>query len=103
VIAEGEKTVQTPDAFKSLCRSFYQGVDEVYLTKEDMIRSAVSELTTTQKSIVKEYLIELMSGKYDEEQLWNIWENAGARIRITDGTPGMSAKFLGLIRAALNN
>ena len=92
-----------PDAFRVLCRSFYQGVGEIYSSADEIIRSAVNELTAEQKQIVKGYIDELTSGEYDEERLWNIWEEAGARIRITDGTPGMSARFLGMIRAVLEN
>jgi hypothetical protein len=91
-----------PDAFRILCRSFHQGVGEIYSSADEIIKSAVDELTVEQKHVVKTYIDELTSGKYDEEQLWNIWEEAGARIRITDGTPGTSARFLGMIRAVLD-
>lgn len=90
-----------PDEFKFLCRSFYQGVEEVYASTQEIVDDAVATLTPEQKIVVKDYLDELTSGKYDEQQLWDIWEEAGAGFRITTGEKGQSAKFLGRIRAAI--
>lgn len=90
-----------PDEFRFLCRSFYDGVGEVYSSTQEMVDDAVATLTPEQKLVVKDYLDELMSGKYDEQQLWDIWEQAGACFRITTGVKGQSAKFLGRIRAAI--
>ena len=90
-----------PDDFKFLCKSFYQGVEEIYPDAEQIVRAAVATLTDKQKLVVKDYLDELVSGKYDERQLWDIWEQAGAGFRITAGEKGQSAKFLNRIRTAL--
>lgn len=92
-----------PDAFKFLCRSFHQGVGEVYSSTDELVKDAVATLDSAQRVIVKDYIDELTSGKYDEEQLWYIWEEAGARIRITTGVKGESARFLGMIRAAIES
>lgn len=91
-----------PDDFKFLCRSFYSGVGEVYLSTDELVKDAVATLNEAQRAVVRDYLDELTSGKYSEEQLWYIWEDAGAQIRITTGVKGESARFLGMIRAAID-
>lgn len=91
-----------PDDFKFLCRSFYQSVEEVYSSTDGLIKDAVATLNESQRQVVRDYLDELMSGKYTEEQLWRLWHDAGARIRIT-GVPGESARFLGMIKAEIDS
>jgi hypothetical protein len=92
-----------PEDFKILCRSFYQGVSEVYSSTDELIKDAVATLNASQRQGVRAYLDELTSGKYTEEQLWYLWEDAGARIRITTGVPGESARFLGMIKAEIDS
>lgn len=91
-----------PEAFRFMCIHFYQGVTEDYQTKDDLIDFAISDLTREQRKIVRDYLDELMSGRYSEEQIERIWRQAGADVHISRGIKGDSAKFLGELRKALD-
>jgi phosphoserine phosphatase len=92
-----------PDDFKVLCQTFHQGVDDVYSSTDEMIKDAVAKLNESQRAVVRAYLDELTSGKYNEEELWRLWYEAGARIRITTGIPGESARFLGMVKAEIDS
>jgi hypothetical protein len=92
-----------PDDVKVLCHTFHEGVSEVYSSTDEMIKDAVAKLNESQRAVVRAYLDELTSGKYSEEELWRLWYEAGARIRITTGIPGESTRFLGMIKAEIDS
>jgi hypothetical protein len=92
-----------PEAFRLMCVHFYQGVTEDFGSRDDLIEFALSDLDSDQRKIVRDYLDELTSEKYSEEQIETVWREAGADVRISRGVKGDAAKFLGEIRKALDS
>jgi hypothetical protein len=95
--------MEIPEEFRKLCREFYQGVSELHPTKAKIIDAAIDVLTIEESAATIKYLDKLIASKLSEDELWRLWEQAGSTVRITDGTPGMSAKFLQLIKDALES
>ncbi|WP_159730160.1 hypothetical protein [Methylosinus sp. Ce-a6] len=89
-----------PDAFNEIANSFHQDTFLFHNSLDSAIRGSISELTPEQMRIAKDYLDELLSGKYSREQLIDIWSKSPAGSG-GFGMPAPAEKFLGLIRAAL--
>lgn len=95
--------MQIPSDVELLCRSFFQGVTDLYDSTSEMIKHAVSDLAPDQRIAICNFLDELTSGKYTEDEIESTWRQAGAEIRISRGVPGDATKFLVMLRSALNN
>jgi hypothetical protein len=95
-----------PDAFYEISNTFHQDTHLIYKTLDEAIRASIKYLTQEERQIAKNYLDELLSGKYNDEQLAAIWEKTDAGsggFGITRGNEGDAAGFLSLIRAALDS
>ncbi|HEY8161300.1 MAG: hypothetical protein ACR650_04400 [Methylocystis sp.] len=95
--------IHIPEEFRFMCLHFYQGVTEDYDSNEKLIGFALSDLDSNQRKVVRDYLDELMSGKYSDEQIEAIWRQAGADIRISSGVKGDAARILAEIGKALDS
>jgi hypothetical protein len=89
-----------PHAFIRLANSFHQDTYLFHKSLDDAVRASVTNLTPEQMRIAKDYLDELLSGKYSREQLIDVWIKGPAGSG-GFGMPSPPEKFLGLIRAAL--
>ncbi len=89
-----------PDAFNRLANSFHQDTYLFHKSLDDAVRASVTSLTPEQMRIAKDYLDELLSGKYSREQLIDIWMTSPAGSG-GFGMPGPPERFLDRIRAAL--
>lgn len=95
--------VKIPVEFDEICRCFYQGIMLHYPTFEAQIEMVLEERSRPHLEIAKAFLDELLSGRYDAEQLNVIWSRTSADIAIFDGTdksaePGI-VYFLRLFRS----
>lgn len=93
-----------PDAFLKIASLFHQDTHLLYKRLDDAIQARITEMTREEHLIAKNYLDELLSGKFNDEQLIAIWEKTPARsggFGISRGGEGDPAGFLSLIRAAL--
>ncbi|ARN82169.1 hypothetical protein DSM21852_15530 [Methylocystis bryophila] len=93
-----------PKEFVELCIWFQPGVTRGHETAEQVIDDALSNanLSVPKLNVVSAYLSELLSGKYNDEELHRIWRTAGAGVSITSGQEGDSARFLRKIRSAID-
>lgn len=89
-----------PDAFTAIANSFHQDTFLFHNSLDSAIRGSISELTSEQMRIAKDYLDELLSGKYSREQLIDIWSKSPAGSG-GFGMPSPADGFLNRIRAAL--
>jgi hypothetical protein len=62
-----------PTEFKDVCARFHQDVHLTHKSPEGLVDFAVRGTKGEQAAIVKAFLDELLSGKYDEEQIQKIW------------------------------
>jgi hypothetical protein len=98
-----------PQEFKDLGERFYQGIDREFGYDPDKIiadvvgsyakASGQSEERTQARKILKVFFDELLSGKYSDKQLRQIWsKNTTAMSVLVDGN---IAPFFKMIRDAL--
>lgn len=93
-----------PDAFDKIANTFHQDTHLFYKTLDDAVRASLVELTPEEMLIAKEYLDDLLSKNYSDEQLVAIWDQTlggAGGFGISRGNEGDAAGFLSLIRAAL--
>jgi len=97
--------MQTPEEFVKLCGWFHQDCLWGHETGEQVIEEALTSanLSVEQRNVVRAFIDELVSGKYDDEELHRIWRKSGARISITSGREGDSATFLRMIRSVIDS
>lgn len=98
-------TRKTPEEFREIGRSFYQGIHHHYPSIEALAVVAVAGKNRRELTILKDYLDELLSGKYGGDELRAIWRKSGADVffrnakgKDADEKPGI-VLFLTLMRA----
>ncbi|MBI1867710.1 MAG: hypothetical protein HYS06_05385 [Methylocystis sp.] len=74
-----------PEAFLTYSALFHQDVFVIYPSLEEAFRHASDYLTKEQVASVKAYLDELISGRYTNEELLEIWEKSKSEIYVTRG------------------
>jgi hypothetical protein len=85
--------------FLTMTGAFVQGSDEIYSSVEEMVDSGWHCLTKKQHRIVKAYLDDLLSGKYSEEELRELWLASNASVNPFRGSEGSCSEFLELMRS----
>jgi hypothetical protein len=95
--------MQIPEAFLKLTSYFHQDVDLIYPTGEGLIEDALAALTAAERNVVKRYLIDLVSGRYDEIQLRVIWRSTKADISPFRGDEGDCKGFLEYILSKISD
>jgi len=96
--------MQTPQEFVTLSRWFHQDFDWGHETGEQAVEAAISNanLSVAQLNVVSAYLDELLSGKYNDEELERIWRKAGAEISILTEEEGNAAGFFRGLRSMID-
>lgn len=96
--------MQTPKEFVTLCRWFHQDWLWGHETGEQAIEAAISNanLSVAQLNMVSAYLDELLSGKYNDEELERIWRKSGAEVSILTEEEGNAAGALRLIQSMVD-
>lgn len=77
---------ETPDAFKAVCSMFHQDALRNFTTWENVIAPAIGTLDRSQMIVVKDYLNELLTGKYGVDELTDLWNRTPAQITIFNGS-----------------
>ena len=72
--------MKTPRVFDVVCGRFIQDVELIVLSEDDLISFATETLGKNERSDLKLYLDELLSGKYSDEKLLSIWHSTPASI-----------------------
>jgi hypothetical protein len=90
-----------PREFKDFCRQFHQDATRIYSTPEEMIAAALTSMNEGQKHVVRQFLDELLSGRYSSAEIKGVWNRA-----LTDfyfPKAGGALAFLELVRDVMNN
>jgi len=97
--------MQIPEEFGKLCVWFDQDWGWGHETAEQAIEDALSNanLSVAQRNVVRAYLDELASGKYNDEELERIWRKSGAGVSILTDRKGNPADFLRGIRSVIDS
>ncbi len=90
--------MKIPDEFMKFSDRFYLGMLGDYPADEAMARYVKEPLDPREREVVKNYLDELLSGKYSEKQLLALWE-----LTMADSVPfrvgeGTFREFLEMVR-----
>lgn len=89
---------KNPPEFNILTSAFVVGSAEIYGSAEAMADAGWECLHKSQLDAAKAYLDELLSGKYTESELRNIWRASKAHVSPFRGAEGSCREFLELIR-----
>jgi hypothetical protein len=94
-----EQTMLIPEAFKRLGKQFHQDVAVVHESSDDMIKSAIRGFNQNERRIIAAFLDELLSDRYNDIELRNVWWKSSAEIDFASAAQLRS--FLRLVRSKL--
>jgi hypothetical protein len=83
-----------PPPFQKFTSYFHQDIDTVYESPEELVHEALYDFTPQDRQALKEYMAELLSGKFDEMQLREIWDRSRAEVSPFRGDEGDCTGFL---------
>lgn len=93
------KTPKIPEEFNAFMMRFYQGATWDFSSEEELIDWALELLGDNERPIAKANLDELLSGKYNEEDLRAMWRSSKADLVPFMGEEGSCTEFLELIQS----
>lgn len=82
-----------------MCAHFHQDVGLPGFTKDKIIGNAAGSLTSEQRTVVREFLDELLNGSHDAAEIKQVWQDSSADIYFPK--EGQLVKFLNEVRQAL--
>jgi len=88
--------ISAPEEFKKVCRNLMQGLDLVVSTPEQLMQVALFGIEPRERPAIKAFIDELLSGRYSDEQLKDIWWSMPADIVFYEGKAVVA--FLTMLR-----
>lgn len=76
--------MKTPKVFEIVCGRFIQDVELIVSSEDDLVSFVTEALERKERSDLKLYLDELLSGKYSDDELLSIWHSTSASIYFKD-------------------
>jgi len=95
-----------PDAFHKIGSEFHQDTHLLYKTLDEAIMASIAEMTQQEHEVAKNFLDELLSGRYSDEDLASIWNETPAGsggFGLAKEKENGAAWFLSKIRSALES
>lgn len=86
-----------PEEFMKFTKFFHQDIDVIFPDGEGMIEDAIANTPPKDCIVIKKYLEELLSDKYDEASRRLIWRSTRADISPFRGDEGNCTGFLDYI------
>lgn len=83
-----------PVAFMEFTDFFHQDIDVIFPDGEGMVEDAINNTPPEDRVIIKKYLEELLSDKYDEASRRLIWRSTRADVSPFRGNEGNCTAFL---------
>ena len=91
--------MKVPEKFKPIFRKFRQESDIIYGTPQEMASLVVKKLNLKDNIDAKIYFDELLSGRYTQKELQDLWFNSGAGIYFENNT---LVPFLKMMRSMMD-
>lgn len=91
-----------PPEFNKIVREYFPGVEEIHSSDEDLLDEVLGTLTDSERAIARDYLDELLTGKYSEEDLRTLWRASQARLLPFWGEEGSCTEFLQFMRSRMD-
>ena len=88
--------ISAPEEFKKVCRNLLQGLDLVVSTPEQLMQLALLGIEPQERPVIKAFVDELLSGRFTEDQLKEIWWSMPADIVFHEGKAVVT--FLTMLR-----
>ncbi len=88
--------ISAPEEFKKVCRNLLQGLDLVVSTPEQLMQVALLGIEPQERPVIKAFVDELLSGRFTEDQLKEIWWSMPADIVFHEGKAVVT--FLTMLR-----
>ena len=83
-----------PDEFMKFSEFFHQDIDVFFPDGEGLMEDAIANTPPADLVIIKNYMEELLSDKYDEQERRLIWRSTRADISPFRGNEGSCTEFL---------
>ena len=83
-----------PVEFMEFTAFFHQDIDVIFPDGEGMVEDAINNTPPEDRVIIKKYLEELLSDKYDEASRRLIWRSTRADVSPFRGNEGNCTAFL---------
>jgi hypothetical protein len=88
--------IAAPEEFKKVCRNLTQDLDLVVSTPEQLMQLALLGIEPQERPAIKAFLDELLSGRFTDDQLKEIWWSMPADIVFHEGKAVVT--FLTMLR-----
>jgi hypothetical protein len=93
------KTPPIPEEFNMIVGSYVSGIEGIVSSEEEFFDMMLDPMTIAQRKVVKDYLDELLGGKYAEDDLRVMWRASEARLLPFWGDEGSCAECLETMRS----
>jgi hypothetical protein len=70
--------IPIPPEFKELCLQFQLASLSYFGSPERMIASTLTKFGDQKRKVIKEFLSDLLSAKYDKEEISDVWHSTGS-------------------------
>jgi hypothetical protein len=77
--------MQFPPAFRKVCLNLGQDMSDIVSSLDDLVNYSLMGIDETDATEIKPYLEELLSGRYNNDQLKEVWWTNPATVVFYDG------------------
>lgn len=77
--------ITAPEEFRKVCRNLVQDLDLVASTPQELMQVAMLGVEPQERPAIKAFLDELLSGRYSDDQLKEIWWSMPSDIVFHEG------------------
>ena len=91
--------MKAPAIFNLVCRKFIQDYDMVASTPEGLVERAIQDLSSAELRELAAFLGGLLSGKYSDDEIQQLWWSTPAEIHFSDSR--QLERFLDLMKASV--
>lgn len=71
--------------FLKMSERFFQDLDTVADRPSELAKFVLGDLTTAEKKILREFLSEILTDRYSDEQLQDLWAKTHAEVGFPEG------------------
>jgi hypothetical protein len=77
--------ITAPEEFRKVCRNLVQDLDLVASTPQELMQVAMLGIEPQERPAIKAFIDELLSGRYSDDQLKEIWWSMPSDIVFHEG------------------
>ena len=79
--------MEVPYEVEQLIKGFYPGSAREYATREEWIAAHLAKKNDWQKEVIRRFLDELLSGRYSDEEIQEVWQRQYPSYDFSAGGP----------------